>query len=120
METISNALQEYQEKVPNLTNHDFEMNCLPLETHECLLNKSLEIEKLRFPEFFNSSKGEADLRADFEVKSKSSLYKIDANTMIEKRNRKNSFETRVRKKVSSPILEKVNLNSSTAINIADK
>lgn len=92
MEMVSNAVQKYQEKTLNLTKYDFDMNCLPPETQEWMLNKSLEIERLLFPGFFNSPKGEADLRADFEIKSKYSLCKIDANTTLQKREWKEFFQ----------------------------
>ena len=92
MKMVSNAVQKYQEKTLNLTKYDFDMNCLPPETQEWMLDKSLEIERLLFPGFFNSPKGEADLRADFEIKSKYSLCKIDANTTLQKREWKKFFQ----------------------------
>ena len=59
------------------------MKCLPPESADALLNRSLEIERNLLPEFYASPLGEASLRADFEIQKSTKLCDLDVNATLE-------------------------------------
>ena len=59
--TLNSSVKKHQEENLGLTLDDFKLKCLPPETSQHLLNKSLECEKDDLPELCGS-----DMRADFK------------------------------------------------------
>jgi hypothetical protein len=77
LDSISSAVQEYQEETLGLTKYDFPLICLSSEAEDWLLDTSLMIEETLLPEFFKTSLGEEALRASFAEHAKTDLCKLD-------------------------------------------
>ena len=82
LDAVTDAVQKYQQDTLHLTSMDFKRKCLSPETLEILLEKSLEYERMLFPEVFDSPLGEADLRSDFERKAAYELCELDVEATL--------------------------------------
>jgi hypothetical protein len=88
MSQVSQAAQDYQEKILNLTSKDFRRICLPPDIANALYEKSLEYEAMIFQYYasmiqFKPDDMELRLKPDFEIAMQSKLCKIDVDVILQ-------------------------------------
>lgn len=85
LKIVVDQIKTHQEEIFGLSrNEGFQMECLSHDHLNALFNKSKEIEKSLFPDFYSSVLGEANMLSDFEKQRTTKLCDIDLEGTLNK------------------------------------